>query len=239
MSYRLDVLPDDAWADAVAADLAARLDARPELRLCLPTGETPAPLYESLGRMADRGEISFAKATIVLLDEYLGLPADDPARGGPRLARELVDRVAPARYHAIDADATDPEAAARQHDAIAAEGLDLTLLGLGLNGHIGLNEPGSGAETSTAVVSLASRSQAVAQDYGAATAPASGITLGIARLLESAEIWLLVTGERKAGILARALLGPEGPEIPATFLRRHSNYRVVADRSAAAEIPRG
>jgi glucosamine-6-phosphate deaminase len=87
-------------------------------------------------------------------------------------------------------------------------------------------------------VRLASRSQAVAQDYGAASAPASGITLGIARLLESNEIWLLVTGQRKAGILVRALLGPEGAEVPASFLRRHPNYRVVADRSAAAEIPR-
>lgn len=231
MSFRLDVLPADGWADAVAADLADRLRAEPGLRLCLPTGATPAPLYASLVRSTDAS--LWSAATVVLLDEYLGLSPGDPARGGDRLRRELIDHVNPARFVAIDADAVDPEAAARAHDAAAAEGLDLTLLGLGLNGHIGLDEPGSEADCETRVVTLTPRSQEVAAGYGANGAPQRGITLGIARLLESREIWLLVTGERKAEILECALRGPEGPQVPASFLRRHPNLRIVADEPAA------
>jgi glucosamine-6-phosphate deaminase len=231
MSFRLDVLPPERWADAVAADLAERLREEPELRLCLPTGSTPAPLYAALVRSTEPS--LWSAATIVLLDEYLGLPPGDPARGGDRLRRELVDHVKPARFVAIDADAADPEAAARAHDAVAAEGLDLTLLGLGLNGHIGLDEPGSPADCETRVVTLTPRSQEVAAGYGAGATPQRGITLGIARLLESREIWLLVTGERKADILESALRGPEGPDVPASFLRRHPNLRVVADEPAA------
>ena len=231
MSLSLVIHAADEWADAVAADLVERLRAAPSLRLCLPTGETPAPLYAALARSADAD--LWSQATVVLLDEYLGLPPDDPASGGPRLRRELIDHARPAAFHAVDVDG-EPDVAARELDAVAAEGLDLTLLGLGLNGHIGLNEPGSTAESPTRIVELEARSQAVAAGYGASHAPKQGITLGMSRLLESREIWLLVTGERKAEILARALEGPEAPDVPASFLRRHPTLRVIADEPAAS-----
>ena len=146
-------------------------------------------------------------------------------------------RCGPASFHAIDTSDADPVVAARRIDAIAAEGLDLTLLGLGINGHIGLNEPGSTADDPTRVVTLDARSRSVATDrYGAAAAPERGITLGIGRLLESREIWLLVTGERKAAVLAEALDGPESADLPASFLRRHPRLRVIADEPAAARL---
>jgi glucosamine-6-phosphate deaminase len=226
----LEVHPAAAWADAVAAALTDRLRAEPRLRLCLPTGETPAPLYAALSGSTDAD--LWSQATVVLLDEYLGLGPDDPAAGGPRLRRELIDHVRPSAFHAVEPDA-EPDAAARQLDAVAADGLDLTLLGLGLNGHIGLNEPGSTADSPTRVVELEARSQAVAEGYGASHAPERGITLGLSRLLESREIWLLVTGERKAEVLRRALKEPEGPDCPASYLRRHSSSRVIADEPAA------
>jgi glucosamine-6-phosphate deaminase len=233
VSVSLEVHPAAGWADAVAAELIGRLRAEPRLRLCLPTGETPAPLYAALVRDSPPG--LWSQATVVLLDEYLGLGPDDPAAGGPRLRRELLDAVRPGTFHAIDAADPDPEAAAERLDAIAAEGLDLALLGLGVNGHIGLNEPGSRAEDPTRVVTLEARSRTVATDrYGAAAPPERGITLGIARLLTAREIWLLVTGERKAGILAEALHGPESAAVPATFVRRHPRLRVLPDEPAAA-----
>lgn len=235
--FHLDVFPADRWADAVAADLADRLREQPALRLCLPTGSTPAPVYASLVRSTDPS--LWSAATIMLLDEYLGLPPGDPARGGDRLVRELVDHVHPARFVAIDADAADPEPASRAHDAEAARGLDLALLGLGLNGHVGLNEPGSDADAETRVVELTPTSREVAAGYGATGAPQRGVTLGLRRLLESREIWLLVTGERKAEILGRTLLGPEGSDVPATFLRRHPNLRVIADEPAARLVAGG
>lgn len=235
MSFSVEIHPAGGWADAVASELIVRLRAEPGLRICLPTGETPSPLYAALVRDSPTG--LWSQATVVLLDEYVGLGADDPASGGPRLRRELVDAVRPAAFHAIDPGDADPAAAATRIDAIAAEGLDLTLLGLGINGHIGLNEPGSMATDPTRVVTLEARSRSVATDrYGAAVAPERGITLGIARLLESREIWLLVTGERKAAVLAEALDGPESSEVPASFLRRHPRLRVFADEPAAARL---
>ncbi|MBA2314136.1 MAG: 6-phosphogluconolactonase [Chloroflexi bacterium] len=235
---RLDVFPAADWPERVAAELADRLRERPTARLCLPTGDTPAPVYAALADAAARGAVDLARATVVLLDEYLGLEPSDPARCDARLRRELLDRLpaAPA-FHAIAVDDGDPVAAAAAHDAVAAAGLDLTLLGLGANGHVGFNEPGSGPDAATRVVALAETSRELAHvRYGAARTPTGGITLGIARLLASAEIWLLVTGAGKAAVLARTLEGPEGDDCPASFLRRHSRLRVLADEAAATAL---
>jgi glucosamine-6-phosphate deaminase len=209
------------------------------LRLCLPSGDTPSKLFSRLVARSAAGEVAFAGVTIVLLDEFLGLPAGDPARCDVRLDRELMASLQPppAAIHTIDADAADPEAAARAHDAVAAYGLDLALLGLGMNGHVGLNEPGSGPDSPTRVVgTTASTQEAALGRYGAERAPVMGITLGMDRLLAAGEVWLLVTGSRKADILARALNGPEGEDCPASFLRRHSRLWVVADEAAAARL---
>jgi glucosamine-6-phosphate deaminase len=232
-------LPADDWAERVAADLAARLRAEPGLRLCLPTGETPAPLYAALVAAAERGDVSLEQASILLLDEYVGLPPGDPARCDTQLRRQLLDRLPhpPATVHLVDPDPADPGAAVARHDAVAAAGLDLVLLGLGTNGHVGLNEPGSTASSPTRVVALAPSSRAASVDrYGASEAPEHGLTLGMDRLLESGEIWLLVTGEHKAGILERALNDVETPDIPATYLRRHPRLRVLADEAATARL---
>jgi 6-phosphogluconolactonase/glucosamine-6-phosphate isomerase/deaminase len=236
----VEVLPRDAWAGVVAARLGARLRDRPTLRVCLPTGDTPSPVYAELVAMERRGEVSLASATVLLLDEWVGLPPGDPARCDARLRRELVDRLgAPPRFVAIDADGPDPDAAAAAHDAEVAGGLDLAVLGLGMNGHVGFNEPGTRPDDRTRLVRLAvsSREAAVAR-YGAAFAPTAGITVGLARLLEAGECWLLVTGERKARILRRALEEPEGPDCPASYLRRHPRLTVLADEPAASALAR-
>ncbi len=230
MSLSLVIHAADEWADAVAAALTDRLRAEPRLRVCLPTGETPAPLYAALVRQADAD--LWSQATVVLLDDYVGLSTDDQAAGGPRLRREIVDHVHPASFIDID-QSGDLETAVQRLDA-AAIGLDLAIVGLGLNGHIGFNEPGSTADSSTRVVDLHPRSQEAAEGYGTEGAPERGITIGLARLLEAGDLWLLVTGERKAEILSRALEGPEASDVPASFLRRHATLRVVADEPAAS-----
>jgi glucosamine-6-phosphate deaminase len=241
MTLRVEVHPEAAWAGDVAGALAERIRARPAIRLCLPTGDTPAPVYAALVELAAAGEVSLGRATIVLLDEYLGLPAGHPARCDARLRRELIDRLAvpPAAFHVIDADGPDPDHAARRHDAVAAGGLDLVLLGLGQNGHVGLNEPGSTPADPTRAVRLAAASRAVAVErYGADPPPTGGITLGIGRLLEAGEIWLLVSGAGKADVLATAVEGPEDPACPASFLQRHPDATVIADEPAATRLTR-
>ena len=164
MTVRLEILPAAAWASAVAAELIRVLRERPGLRLCLPTGATPTPLYATLVAAEARGEVSFGAATIVMRDEWVGLPTGGPARCDVRLHGELLDRlrVPPAAVMTIYVDGPDPDAAAARHDE-AARGLDLALQGLGMNGHVGFNEPGSrpGDRTRLVRLALSSRQAAV------------------------------------------------------------------------------
>jgi glucosamine-6-phosphate deaminase len=238
--FRLEVLPTGEWAAAVASRLADRLRERPGLRVCLPTGDTPTPVYAELLAAERRGDVSFAAATVVLLDEWAGLPPGDPARCDVRLRRELIDPLtAPPAFVPIDVDGPDDDAAALAHDA-AARGLDLAVLGLGMNGHVGFNEPGSRPDDPSRLVRLAvSSREAATARYGASSVPTAGITVGLARLLEAGECWLLVTGERKAQVLRRALDEPEGPDCPASHLRRHPRLTVFADEAAASLLQRG
>lgn len=233
----LRVLPTGSWARTVADAFVDRLRDNPRLRVCLPTGDTPSPLYAELAERDRAGDASWALATVVLLDEWADLPPGDRARCDVRLRRELLDRLAPPpRFVPIDVDGSDDEAAASRHDE-AARGLDLALLGLGMNGHIGFNEPGSRPDDATRLVRLAASSRDAAMSrYGASRTPTGGITVGLARLLEAGEAWLLVTGERKARILRRALLEPEGPDCPASYLRRHPRLTVFADEGAASAL---
>jgi glucosamine-6-phosphate deaminase len=232
------VLPTDEWAGAVAGYLVARLHEQPRMRLCLPTGDTPAPLYSRLAQAAREDEASFADVEIVLLDEYLGLAPDDPARCDAQLLHDLVDRLpaGPRAFHAIPVDTLAPEDAARVHDAVAAEGLDIALVGLGRNGHVGFNEPGSTADSPTRVGELTAESVEASAEYGARGTPRHGITLGLSRLLQAREIWLLVTGAHKAEVLRAALEGPETADVPASYLRRHPRLVVLADEEAAADL---
>jgi glucosamine-6-phosphate deaminase len=226
------------WADRVAALLVERLRANPSLRVCLPTGDTPVPVYDAVVALALAGACSFERATVVLLDEWVGLGPGDPARCDTRIRAGLIDRLPapPAALHVIDADDPSPEAAAARHDE-AARDLDLVVLGLGMNGHVGFNEPGSMPDSPTRALPLtdASRDTARAR-YGSRAVPVAGITIGMDRILAAREVWLLVTGARKAGVLWRALREPESPDCPASFLRRHPHLRVLADDAAAARL---
>ena len=206
--------------------------------MCLPTGDTPSPVYAELARLSAAGTISFAQATIVGLDEWIGLPEGDPARCDVRMRSELIDLLDPApAYVPIRLD-LPPDDAAVVHDQVVAQGIDLCLLGLGMNGHVGFNEPGSTADSPTRVVELAPASRDAARArYGASATPVSGITVGLSRVLEAREVWLLVTGHRKADILRRMTEGPETPEVPASWLRRHPALRIIADEAAAATLP--
>jgi glucosamine-6-phosphate deaminase len=136
--------------------------------------------------------------------------------------------------HTIEVDARDLDASVARH-AACSHALDLVVLGLGMNGHVGFNEPGSFPDSPTRVVRLAASSrQAAMARYGAAAVPTAGITLGMDRILAAREVWLLVTGERKAPVLRRALRDPEGPDCPASYLRRHGGLTVFTDQEAAA-----
>ena len=226
------VFPATEWAAGVGRRLAARLSDQPDLRLCLPTGNTPAPAYRAFvtaGGQLDRAEV-------FLLDEFV-LPAGHPARCDVMLTTALLDHLSapPHALHKLEVDSTDLVAECTRYEALVAEQpLDLTLLGLGGNGHLGLNEPGTERNSLTRVIELQPDTIRQAAGYGPGEVPQQGVTLGMRAILDSKEIWLLVTGTHKAAILRQALEGPVTPAVPPSYLQEHPKVILLADVLAAA-----
>ena len=209
------------------------MDEHPSARLVLPTGNTPRPVYRQVAETID-----FSRSEFFLLDEF-GLPDGDPARCDQMIHRALVSRLVarPMSVHTLDPRTSDLTAEClRYQQLVEARPIDLTLLGLGANGHLGLNEPGTAVDAPTRQVWLEPSTVEGADRYGARVHPDWGLTLGMAQILGSREIWLLVTGAGKAEILAQMLEGPMGPEVPASFLRTHPNTTVFADEPAASRL---
>ncbi len=232
-----EVIPSAEWADAVAGRLADAIAANPSLVLCLPTGSTPLPVYDRLpGVLRARGG-SAAGVTIVGLDEFLGLPPGHRARCDTILRHRLLDRLDPpvGRFIAVEVDRADPRSACAAFEAevSGAGGIDLVVLGLGRNGHVGMNEPGSRIDSPTRVVELTPSTREAAIGYGADPPPTHGVTLGMAPILAAREIWVLATGPEKGTILQRVLEGPTSPDVPATLLLGHEGLTVIADEAAA------
>lgn len=214
----------DDWPSLAASVLGRRE------RLCLPTGITPIPFYDQLAPDA------LAATTVFLLDEF-GLPTNHPARCDSMLKKALLNRVPPQRFERPRTEATDLDAECdRYHKLVVDVGLDLAILGLGRNGHLGLNEPGSEIGTKTRKVELAPETSEGARAYGADPPPTWGIALGLSEILASSEIWLLVSGAHKAVVLTSALSGPLTSAMPASYLQSHSKLIVFADRDAAAML---
>jgi glucosamine-6-phosphate deaminase len=237
---------DDAGAvaDYAAAHIVGRLAAKPDLVLGLPTGETPRGIYVRLAEAYRTGKVSFARASSFNLDEYRGLPPDHPASYHAYM-REMLFRhvdIDPARTHLPDGLASDATAEGRRYEKAIAEagGIGLMVLGIGGNGHIGFNEPGSPFDSRTRAVRL---TEATREANGRSfpegeTVPEFAITMGIATILDAREILLVATGHAKAEALAAALAGPETPQCPASVLRRHPAVTIVCDTAAAAGIRR-
>ncbi|MCI0539304.1 MAG: glucosamine-6-phosphate deaminase [Verrucomicrobiales bacterium] len=228
-----------AWLNTVVALWRDRLKVNPRLRLCLPSGNTPNKIYAEMGRSVAAGLLSFRDAEIFALDDYGGLAPDDPGRCRNMLQRYLLDHIdlPPERFHFIDTEAPDLDRVCREYDALIESrgGFDLTLLGIGLNGHLGLNEPGSATDSSTRRVQMhESTVKASASYLTHANLPTWGVGVGLKHLLASREIWLLANGTRKAEIIQRTLRGEIGLAVPATLLRTHPNSLVLVDAEAGA-----
>lgn len=229
----IELFDDQEWASNVAEHWISHMSSHPDSRICLPTGKTPRPLYA-----ASTPEIDLSEATVFLLDEF-GLPSGSAARCDSMLQRDLLSSLAaaPNAFHRLDVDAMDADAECERFDSLVSDGgLDLTLLGLGGNGHLGLNEPGTTSDSRTRAVMLTPTTIKAVTRYEVNAQPIGGLTLGLSRILESDEIWLLVTGSHKAAILAEMLNGPITSDLPASYLRNHSNATIFADRSAAAGL---
>jgi glucosamine-6-phosphate deaminase len=238
------IVPDAAAMSRAAADVVAgTVQSKPNAVVTLPTGSTPLGMFDELAVMAAEGTVDFSQIELFCLDEYVGVTPDDPNSLTGWLQQALIDRVGidPHRVHPLPATASDLAAAAAryEHDLARFGGLDLAVLGLGPNGHVAYNEPGSACDSRTRVVDLTeeSLSQASAYWQGAVPIPTVAMTIGVGTLLKARHIVLIVAGEAKAEILRRALQEPPSSEVPASCLR-HAGPRleVIADAAAARAL---
>jgi glucosamine-6-phosphate deaminase len=242
---RAHVFPDYEAMSAAAADAVARsVEDRPSAVIMLPTGITPLGMYGRLVEMHHSGGLSFARTTFFNLDEYLGLAPDHEASYHVYMKENfygLID-ADPERVHVPDGTAPDPEAECERYEAAIEEtgGIDVCVLGIGGNGHIGFNEPGSPFGSRTRVVELSDSTRKVnAGDFEADRAPERAITVGMATIFDSREVLLLASGTNKAGAVAAAVEGEVSESVPASMLNRHSNASLFLDEDAASDLGRG
>jgi glucosamine-6-phosphate deaminase len=241
-SPRVNVYHDDrAVARALARRIRDAVAANPRLVLGLPTGRTPVGFYHEL---ASHGHADFSQATTFNLDEFFGIPPSHPGSYRQFMERHLFQRVnlAPERINFLDGSAPDPDAECRRYDAAieAAGGIDIQILGIGTNGHIGFNEPARALESRTHRVRLTPetrRSNAALFAGDARAVPEEALSMGMATILQARSIVLLATGRSKASSIERVVNGPITTELPASFLQTHHNVDIMLDGAAAEKLP--
>ena len=237
---RIVVAPDRAAAAQHAADIVERfVNSAVATALGIATGETmEGPLAEIAGR-CQRGALSLAHTEVYLLDEYVGLESDDPCSFASTVNRLLVQPtdLSPGAMHGPNPHNPDLYAECADYERrVRAARIGLQLLGIGTNGHIAFNEPGSSLASSTRVVQLneQTRSDNARAFPDGTCPPRAAITQGIATILLARKLLLVACGQPKARPVARALEGPVTRSVPASALQLHPDVTVVVDPPAAA-----
>jgi glucosamine-6-phosphate deaminase len=209
---------------AAARMVSAAIRTKPRLSLCLAAGNTPTGMYRELVRLHRSENLDFSTLSFFYLDDYVGLPVDHPECFRSYLEREFFGPgdVDPENVHVPD---TKYEETIR-----GCGGIDLLICGIGPNGHIAFNEPGSPLDSRTRTVDLAeSTIEGLRGKFRPDEVPRRAITMGLATIMESRQILLLANGKGKAGILSLAMNGPVTTDVPASVLQRHPNVTVVTD----------
>jgi glucosamine-6-phosphate deaminase len=241
---RITVLPDErAVAKQEASRIAGALKAKPDLVLGLPTGRTPIRLYHELGTLYSRCGIDFSRATTFNLDEFFGIPPSHQGSYRTFMEQHLFSRVniAPERINFLNGAAPDPEAECRRYEAAiaAAGGIDLQLVGIGTNGHIGFNEPARelAGRTHRVTLTMSTRRSNAALFAGEVSrVPTEALSMGMATILHARQVVLLATGKSKARCIERLVNGPLTPKLPASFLQLHRDVELVLDKAAAGHL---
>lgn len=233
-------------ANRIATLIGERNASGEQTVLGLATGSTPIGVYRELIRMHREDGLSFADVVTFNLDEYYPMPKDSIHSYHRFMWENLFSQIdiRPENVHIPPGDLPRQdiqEAAQRYEIAIErAGGIDFQILGIGKTGHIGFNEPGSGADSRTRLVTLdtVTRRDAAADFFGEEYVPREAVTMGVATILAAREIAIIATGEHKATIVKRAVEGEIDVEVAATFLQHHPNTTFYVDRAAAAELTR-
>jgi glucosamine-6-phosphate deaminase len=238
------ILPTREAIASTAADcVEALLNRQPQAVLGLATGSSPLALYGELVRRHRAGRVSFAQARAFMLDEYVGLPPDHPERYRNVIERELVSQVdfAPGTLHGPDGGAADLPAACRAYDQAIkdAGGVDLQILGIGSDGHIAFNEPGSSLASRTRAKTLTPQTIADnARFFGGdqAAVPPHVLTQGLGTIMEARHLVLMALGRSKAEAIHHMVEGGVSALWPASVLQFHPHATVLLDDAAALRL---
>lgn len=209
--------------------------------LGLATGSTPEGLYQYMIEACKKGEVSFKHATTFNLDEYINVPADDPNSYHYFMNEKLFNHVDLPKERAFipDGMAKDKQAECERYEEMIknAGGIDLQILGIGANGHIGFNEPPSSFDSKTRIVKLVeSTRQANARFFdNIEDVPTQAITTGIATIMKSKQIIMLISGKSKQEAYDRLINGEITEDFPASVLKKHANCVVIVDKEAAGK----
>ena len=214
---------------------------KPNATICLASGDTPLGTYRVLVEMVKNKEIDLSHCTIIGLDEWVGMNRHDEGSCSYYLYQDLFTPInfPENKIHCFDGKNADLQAECNKIDEIIIKNgsLDLLLVGIGLNGHIAMNEPNTPFDLYCHVVKLTEMTKQVGQKYFKKdTILDKGITLGLRHLQEAKMVILIANGERKASIIQQAMEGEISEELPATILQKHKNAFVILDEVAAAEL---
>lgn len=222
-----------------ANEIATAIKQKPTLSLCMASGHTPALTAELLAKQLLAEAIDYSQITFLGLDEWVGMP---PANEGSchyffktKLFEPL--QLEPSQYFLFDALAGNLEAECKKMDAVIAErgGIDMMLVGIGMNGHIGFNEPGTLFDKLCHVAELDDTTKTVGQKYFKEnTVLQRGITIGLGHLLNAKKVFLQANGKRKAAVIQKTVEGEITESFPASIMQQHSNGFVLFDEEAAS-----
>lgn len=222
--------------------LAAQVIAKPDSVLGLATGSTPIGIYDCLAEWCKNGEVDFSKAATVNLDEYRGLDHSNDQSYYYFMNKHLFSRINidPSRTNVPDGTEPDPEKESKRYEALIQElgGIDIQLLGIGHDGHIGFNEPNSFFDKETHCVDLTEMTIEANKRFFESIddVPRQAYTMGIGTIMSAKKILMVVTGADKADIVAKAFYGEVTPEVPASIIQFHPNVTVICDEAAMSEV---
>ena len=232
----------DEMSRKAAAIIAAQVIHKPNCVLGLATGGTPVGTYKNLVEWYKSGDLDFSEVSTVNLDEYRGLPREHRESYWSFMHRNLFDHVnIPAdRINLPDGTNMDATAECRRYDAVIASmgGVDLQLLGIGHDGHIGFNEPSDAFDMGTHCVDLTEETIEANKRFFASRdeVPRQAYTMGTHTIMSARKVLMIVSGRDKAEIIKKAFFGPVTPHVPASILQMHPNFVLVADEDALSLV---
>jgi glucosamine-6-phosphate isomerase len=239
---KLKILDDYSSLSAAAARMIIDcIKNKPDATLCFATGDSPKLTYQMVVEIAGNEAVDFSKCVFIGLDEWLAIPPDNPGSCHYFLHHYLFKPlgITESQIHLFDAMTNNTDAECKKMNSLVSRknGIDFMLVGVGLNGHIGFNEPGTDFNSMAHLSQLNEKTKTVSQKYfNEPVVINKGLTLGLKQVMEAGTLLMIANGKKKAAIINKVVKGEITGEVPASFLHKHKNALVMIDREAASEL---